>query len=258
MRNKTRSPNGERAAKNNTFQLRLILAVVDFLHRSGLSKDNISKLSSLALARLKEKPKDSPNRILLDSSVVSAIGISFHRWYREREFVRADGKPKPLKLLGGAPSVEALIRRERPSIPAAAVAREMVRLRLVRRIREGFCVPTGMHALISRNHPYIAEHLAHSVMRLLSTVQYNARTKSGGGALFERYAHVPNLQRSQVQAFRDFSNQQGEALIDTTNDWLESHRRIRSSQATSGSIEAGLHVFAYLGRSRMPPKRRKS
>jgi hypothetical protein len=258
VRNRTRSLNGRGAARNNTFQLRLMLAVVDFLHRSGLSKNSISKLSSMALEKLREKPEDSPNRILLDSSVVSAIGISFHRWYREREFVRANGQPKPLKLFGGAPSVEALVRKERPAIPAATVAREMVRLRLVRRIREGFCVPTGMHALISRNHPYIAEHLAHSVMRLLSTVQSNARTKSGGGALFERYAHVPNLRRSQVQAFRDFSNQQGEALIDTTNDWLESHRRIRSGKAKTGSIEAGLHVFAYLGRSRISAKRRKS
>ena len=258
MRIKTRNPRGKGIVKNNTFQLRLILAVLDFLHRSGLSKESISKLASLALGKLRKKLEDSSSRILLDSSVVSAIGISFHRWYRERDFIRANGQPKPLKLLGGAPSVEALVRKERPSIPAAVVAREMVRLRLVRRTRKGFCVPTGMHALISRNHPYIAEHLAHSVMRLLSTVQNNARTKSGGGALFERYAHVPNLKRSQVQAFRDFSNQQGEALIDTTNDWLESHRRVRSSQAKGGSIEAGLHVFAYLGRSRIPAKRRKS
>jgi len=258
VRTRTRNPHGKGFGKNSTFQLRLILAVFDFLHRSGLSKDSISKLSSLALGKLRKKADDSSRRMLLDSSVVSAIGIAFHRWYRERDFVRASGHPKPLKLLGGAPSVEALVRKERPSIPAATIAREMVRLRLVRLTRRGFCVPTGMHALISRNHPYIAEHLAHSVMRLLGTVQYNARTKSGGGALFERYAHVPNLKRSQVQAFRDFSNQQGEALIDTTNDWLESHRKVRSGQAKTGSLEAGLHVFAYVGRNQLPAKRRES
>lgn len=242
---------------DNSFQLRLILAVLDFLHQSGLSKDGIAKLLTLALGKLKKKPDDSSIRILLDTSVVSAIGISFHRWYREGEFVKANGQPRPLKLLGVSPSVEALVRRERPSIPAAAVAREMVRLRLVRRIRNGFCVPTGMHALISRKHPYIAEHLAHSVMRLLSTVQYNATTNASGGTLFERYAHVPNLKRSHVQAFRDFSNQQGEALIDTTNDWLESHRRVRGLKQRRGSIEAGLHVFAYLGGSRVTSRRRK-
>ena len=258
MRSTTRKLRQKRTANDNSFQLRLIIAVFNFLHQSGVSKDSISKLSSLALGKLKKRPGNSPNRVLLDSSVVSAIGISFHRWYREGEFVNANGQPRPLRLLGPSPSVEALVRRERPSIPAAAVAREMVRLRLVRRARSGFCVPTGMHALISRMHPYIAEHLAHSVMRLLSTVQYNAKTNAGGGTLFERYAHVPNLKRSQIQAFRDFSNQQGEALIDTTNDWLESHRRLRSNKERKATTEAGLHVFAYLGKSRKIPKRRKS
>jgi len=53
-------------------------------------------------------------------------------------------------------------------------------------------------------------------------------------------------------------NQQGEALIDTTNDWLESHRKVRSGQAKTGSLEAGLHVFAYVGRNQLPAKRRES
>lgn len=255
MQSRTRVLRRKMDADDNSFQLRLILAVLDFLHQSGLSKDSIVKLSSLALGKLKKRPDSSTGRLLLDSSVVSAIGISFHRWYREREFVKASGQPRPLRLLGPSPSVEALVRRERPSIPAAAVAREIVRLRLVKRNRKGYFVPTGMHALISRMHPYIAEHLAHSVIRLLSTVQYNARTNAGGGALFERYAHVPNLKRSHLQAFRDFSNQQGEALIDTTNDWLESHRRLSSNKERKATIEAGLHVFAYVGKSRLISKR---
>jgi len=258
VRSRTGKQRQKGTANGASFQFRLILAVFSFLHQSGDSKESISKLSTLALGKLRERSTSSSRRILLNSSVVSAIGISFHRWYREGEFVNANGQPRPLKLLGPSPSVEALVRRERPSIPAVAVAREMVRLHLVRRVRSGFCVPTGMHALISRMHPYIAEHLAHSVMRLLSTVQYNAKTNAGGGTLFERYAHVPNLKRSQLQAFREFSNQQGEALIDTTNDWLESHRRLRSNKERKTTIEAGLHVFAYLGKSRIVQKRRKS
>jgi hypothetical protein len=244
--------------KKATIHYELIYSILDFLHRSGISKTDLGRITSSALSKVRTVRSNRATDSLLTSTVASSIGVAFHRWYRERSLITAAGEPKPLKLLGPMPSVEGLLRREKTLQTASAIVPELVRLKLVRRLGGGLYVPTGMHALIRNAHPYIFEHLAHSVVRLLSTVQRNAKTASPHSVLFERYAHVPNMSARNLSAFRDFTNQQGEALIDTTNDWLESHRSKSNVARRIRPLQAGLHVFAYVGEKTKIRKRHSS
>jgi hypothetical protein len=58
---------------------------------------------------------------------------------------------------------------------------------------------------------------------------------------------VPDLPEEQISAFKLFAREQGGALIDTVNDWLERHRgEAKPRRIGEGRLTAGLHVFAFV------------
>jgi hypothetical protein len=66
--------------------------------------------------------------------------------------------------------------------------------------------------------------------------------------LVERYAHIPDLDAREARAFSEFSRQQGAACLEAIEDWLEARRKARPKRAkeTRESLNAGMHVFAYI------------
>jgi hypothetical protein len=146
--------------------------------------------------------------------------------------------------------VESLVRSERPDVPAHQIVKELESLKLIKPAAHGLFLPANISARITSPHPILLEHLALSVARLLSTAYSNTKTRGSGAALIERYAHVPDLRGDKVRAFRDFTYQQGEALLATADDWLESNRSRKRGKAGRRSFPAGIHVFAFVGKSR--------
>jgi len=231
----------------------LLEALVGFLYRAGQSKKEIEALVRDALKKL---PANKGARVIssLDVGTASAIGAGFHRWFRSKTFIDSRGKPQPLPLLGPGKTVQSLIRSVGKKLPAEDISLELVRLGLVKRVGRNAYVPTEMLSLIRTNHPYLSEHIAHSILRFLHTVNDNANCAAGEVPLFERFAHVPAIPKSKLREFKDFSSQQGEALIDTVNDWLEANRaKPRGGSATTAQV--GLHVFAYAANTRKSPRR---
>jgi hypothetical protein len=144
--------------------------------------------------------------------------------------------------------VESLIRQEGLGDSTRAVIKEIIKLKLVRKLRSGRYVPIGPHLIIGGQHPYVYEDHARSIVRLLQTAHLNAVARKDAMKLIERSAHVGCLPRAKLQAFRDFTNQQGTAFVDTVNEWLESNNVEKSSlKRKRGEIEAGIHIYAFAG-----------
>jgi hypothetical protein len=59
---------------------------------------------------------------------------------------------------------------------------------------------------------------------------------------------VPDLPTSQIRNFKIFAREQGGALINTMNEWLESRRGSRKARMIGNSkhLTAGLHLFAFV------------
>jgi hypothetical protein len=228
------------------FPYQVTLALLEFLRDSGLDKKSVETLVGKALKELHEQRK-SHALGAIDPGVASIVGTAFHTWFRNRAYIADNGKPKALKLLGKRATVESLIARESPVIPAAKIVSELLRLGMLKKTNNGKYLPTALHSIIRYEHPYLSEHVAHSIIRLLSTVQYNATIKSKDTPLIERYAHVSSIPKNKVREFKDFTTQQGEALIDTVNDWLEANKSRKRSKKGNHELQAGLHVFAFVG-----------
>jgi hypothetical protein len=230
-----------------SIQLNLLSAVLEYLALGGATRKDLKLLTSQALSELKVK-KNAGRRVFMGDStdsVTSAAAIQ--RWYIERRLTTSDGNPKPLRLLGPAPSVESLLRRDKSATPARSIAAELLKLK---RTRNGEYLPTGRHIIIHRHHPFTYEQPARTMVRLLRTVGQNASVTSSKEVLIERCARVKQLPQKKLQEFRDFTNQQGEVFIDSVNDWLESHNTLDTAKRRLNTTEAGIHVFAFTGTKR--------
>lgn len=220
---------------------------MQYLFRVGATEKELKALTLRAFAELKETIGSKRKNARVGSTAAAKLATAIQHWYRDKTLIDANGDPIALKLLGPAPSVQWLIKRERVAPDSKRFAQDLVKLKVLRSSSNGRFLPAGRHLIVRNHHPFLAEHHAQSVIRLLNTARSNVAAASPGDFLFERCADVPRLPHSKLQAFRDFTNQQGEAFIDTINDWLEANNLPRAVGNRSRAKEAGVHVFAFYG-----------
>lgn len=220
----------------------ILHAVFLVLLRSGLSKQAAAAISNVAqtaaLEQLRTKSPENPRL-----SVV--VGSALHAWHHRRIYLNVRGKPRALSLHRGPISVAALIRSEDRQVDVSEVIAAMKRLDLLKKTKGGLFRPTGRFATIAQLDPVLAEHVCHSLGRLLATVSYNTRKTKDDARMIERSAQVQDLPRSRLDEFRDFANAQGELFVSTINDWLESRRASGGRRARKSIARAGVHVFAF-------------
>jgi len=220
----------------------ILHAVFLVMLRSGISKQQVMAISKVALAaatdQIQASGADNPRMSIV---VASAL----HTWHHKRAYLTSQGKPRALSLRNGRPSIAELIRDEDGNISIADTFAAMTRLKLLRRTKGGRYCPTGRYATIAHLDPVLAEHVCHSLGRLLTTVNNNVRDEKQHSRLIERSAQVQDLPRRRLREFREFANAQGEILVSTVNDWLEARRAGLSRRSARDVARAGIHVFAF-------------
>ena len=230
-----------------------LTAIFAFMLNNGLQTRELLKVCTSAMKKAESRARFGN---LAPSGGLATASLVLHAWHRDRRYLNRRAAPKAIRLLGPAPSVEALIRVQRRRGDAAAIARHLKRLRLVVPCGRSLYRPTSDIAVISRHNPLIFQHAARAVSTLLETVTQNVNNSSRAAPLIERTAEVPDLPRRHVAAFQSFSRHQGRLLLRTINDWLES-RRVR--QAIGGRnrslVRAGVHLYAYVAGKETRSKR---
>lgn len=222
-----------------------LTALFVFMLSNGLQTRELLEVCTRALKKAESKARLAS---MAPSGGLAIASLVLHAWHRDRRYLNGRAAPRAIRLLGPAPSVEALIRVQRRRGDAAAIARHLKRLRLVVPCGRSLYRPTSDIAVISRHNPLIFQHAVRAVSTLLETVARNVSSSSSHSApLIERTAEVPDLPRKDVAAFQRFSQRQGLLILRTINDWLESRRVRRSVSGQSQSlVRAGVHLYAYV------------
>ncbi len=236
-----------RPDRNRDFQFRVVFALLQYLHGVGVTEKSLRALTTRAFTELNRSARSIRKSAAVGSTEAAKLATAIQRWYRDRSLLDPDGEPIALPLLGPAPSVEWLMKRERVKCNCRQFSKDLVKYRVLERSRNGKFLPAGRHLIVRNHHPFLAEHHARSVIRLLNTARSNVSSESPAEFLIERCADVPRLPRKKLKAFREFTNQQGEAFIDTVNDWLETNNLVRTAKAKLPAAEAGVHVYAFYG-----------
>jgi hypothetical protein len=177
------------------------------------------------------------------------LGHVIYLWQRTPEYLDELGLPRPIRASGRAPSIQALFADIKRREYFEQGVKDLVRLGRIRRLSAERFVPCSEVTIVPGLSPEFVELLGQTINRLVATVMHNTSQKDASSVkLVERVTAIPDLPAKQVRAFKLFAREQGGALINTMNEWLESRRGSRKARApkTASHVTAGLHVFAFV------------
>jgi hypothetical protein len=227
----------------------VLTAIFTFMLDSGMTSTNLRIVCARSIDKAERRARLGHKE---DADELVAASMALDTWHRNRRYLNEKAAPRPVRLLGRAPSVEALIRLQRRGEDAAKVARRLKAFHLVVPCGNSLYRPRSDAAVVSRHDPLVLQHAARALSTLLETVTQNMSV-SRSSPMIERTAEVPDLPSEHVEAFKRFSQVQGRLLLRTVNDWLES-RRSRSFPRGRSSVRAGVHVHAFVGKQGRPRK----
>jgi hypothetical protein len=221
--------------------------IVEFMLKSGLSESDLHRLLTTSLARSRGNRK---SRAHLPAGFDFAAAAAIKIWHHDRRYLTAVAMPKPVRLMGKAPSVEALAKKVCVSANQQDLVLALKSAGILKRTAGGKYLPSEAFATPQGLHPIAIQHIAKSVVRLVETAMRNTGSSPKQESLIERFARVPDLDVREAKAFAEFTRRQGLAYLQSVDDWLETRRRDdkpkgnRARRATTG---AGVHLFAYIG-----------
>jgi hypothetical protein len=216
----------------------------------SLDDPDLDRLIAASRRSAKRKVlKLRPDRkVLVD---LDALGHVVYLWQRTPKYLTRDGNPKPIPARGPAPSIEALFRGVKRGGYFEQGFKHLVRVGRIRAAGSGNYLPCSEVSIVDGLTPEMVKLLSLTINRLVSTVLFNTSQNGSKSLKFiERITMVPDLPKGQVRNFKLFAREQGGALIDTMNEWLESRRgnRVARVVGKAGHVTAGLHVFSFVER----------
>jgi len=233
-------------SKLNYYEEILSIVLLALLRRAVT---NAQLSATIQRATRAAKSRAAASKLAPTDNVTARLANALYAWHHDHRFLTPSGKPRALKLRGSTHSIEVLLRGEGVFASSERSLLALKRLGLLRHRGQGRYVPADDIVSLAAIDPYLAEHVCSSVARLLSTVDFNLKSKRGDRLLVERAAAIHDLPLANLREFQDFANQQCRQAVENVNDWLES-RRTRS-HARHGRptpvIAAGVHVFAFVG-----------
>jgi hypothetical protein len=210
-----------------TDYVNVLSAIFELMLGTGMPASDLLKVCTRSLRRAETKVRSGSKE---ESGGLVTAALVLDAWHRDRRYLDSSAMPKAIRLLGAAPSVEAIIRSHNAHRQPADVARRLRTLRLVVPSGRGRYKPASDVAVISKGNPLVLQHAARALSTLLETVGQNVNSARGLQPLIERIAEVPDLPQEHVAAFQKFTQLQGRSFLRTVNDWLES-RRVRYPRA---------------------------
>lgn len=237
----------------------LMLSVTTFMERTGMSGADIHEVflqcaSTSVSLRGKKQAAFKPSFAYGCDTVAGAV---LRAWHKFPMYIDAKARPRRLRADGPEPNLASLILSQDGHAETQKVIQSMQSAGLIRTVGVKTYLPEKDAATIESLDPLAVDHIAKTVMRLVETATRNVAKSRDKLQLIERYAHVPDLTRSEAKAFATFSREQGQACLDAIEDWLEARQAKHANRSGQrrGAVNAGVHIFAYLGEPKAAKKR---
>lgn len=262
MKRSSKSHEHADVAAHSDLMRGLMLSVVAFMARTGMSSSSIRNVFLQCVSgpnsrRGKGGYSRQPGIAYGCDTIAGAV---LRAWHKFPIYLDSNARPVRLRLDGPEPNLTFLILSQDRGADAKAVVKSMVNAGLLRKIGPKSFLPEKDAATIESLDPLAVDHIAKTIMRLVETATRNVAKSRGKLQLIERYAHVPDLNGSEAIAFAAFSRQQGQACLDAIEDWLEARqtKHALSTRRAKEGVNAGVHIFAYLGEPAITKKRKSS
>jgi hypothetical protein len=253
MKRKVTSP--RLSVAQTAYVSEVVAAITDFALSSGLPPPLLKTLVAQRIANQVKTAGTTARRgkAAGRSTYVVAPNI-LYRWHKNLRLLDDLGNPKPLPLRGAAPSVEALIRAEKPRDSIEAVIKFLQKARLIRRRGKGWAPPAA-EVIVQGFNPMMTEHSTRTVLRFLETMIHNLGGSDPATRLIERSVVAADFLPPEAMAeFRAFVHDHGADFLTTVDNWMGSRAARfapaaatgRRSRARAANPEVGVHLFAWV------------
>jgi Family of unknown function (DUF6502) len=163
-------------------------------------------------------------------------------WHRDPEFIGPQRRPRDLPLEGHGASLAELVRRYvGGETSVTALLKELQTLGAVAQLADGR-IRVNKRAFVPGPMDPAQIRLWANVLRDVgTTLEYNVTRTRGRPARFERRALSLEVDRAALPAFRQLLEVQGEAFLESIDDWLTAHEV--QGDAAADAIRLGVGIY---------------
>ena len=167
-------------------------------------------------------------------------------WHMDPDFLDADGKPIALQQKGSHPSFETLANRYGGDVTVSALLSEMIRGQVVVKNSDNTLQALQRYYIPSR-HDLDALIRASAVIRdfsdLLVHNLYIAEPEKDIPFKFERTAINTRIDPEMLPDFHDFLDREGQAFLESVDQWLTDHEHTDDDQENTLSLGVGVYFI---------------
>jgi hypothetical protein len=169
-------------------------------------------------------------------------------WHQDSLYLDAEGRPAAIPIEGSAPSFQSLFDTYGGDTPEQTLIRELRNAGSIGEDENGNLVALRRYHMPTQmdegNIRFFGTNL-HDHARTLS----NNLTPASSPRLLEGFAVDDHINPEAVDAFREYLDQRGQALLEEIDDWLSQHRvdETESSDTSVTPVRLGLGIYAIEG-----------
>lgn len=210
---------------------------------------NISRVSILTgigrkdVKRLRDE-LEQPKAPLADKATGATAVLS--GWFQDSDFLDADGKPRPLNPGAGKGTFLELCERYAGDIPAGAMQKELLRTGAIEE-RDGRLMVLSRYYMPTQADPQWLQSAAGFFADLGHNVNYNFDAGEKKPSRFLGRSTNTQLSAADVNEFRAFLEEKGQAFLEEVDDWLTAHAR--DGQIEEQQVRLGVGLFTIEGDS---------
>jgi hypothetical protein len=205
---------------------------------TGLNRKEIRKIRG----RLQDEDWSLDPELSKPSSVLT-------KWFTDPHYVGPRGSPKwlPYEEESSKRSFVQLVKEVSGDLPPGAMLKELVRAGCVREVRPGVWKAIKRQYSPAGIDLFQVQRFGECLHDLAETITKNYTTNAfGGERLFEFRAWADGVQERATPELRKIVSSQGEAYLESVDDWLGAHLISSEHSGDSASgIRCGVGVYYF-------------
>jgi hypothetical protein len=210
---------------------------------TGLGRKEVTRLRDQLNERDQPKNTSPADPQLARLGKQNRIARLLSGWHQDPDYIDAAGRPRALPLAGPAPSYDDLVKRYGGDVPGVTILRELKRTGAIRLGSDGQVEALRRNYRLDTADPEAVARAGSVLADIGQTVTHNLYREAREPSRFEARATNTNIPLAAMPAYREFIYREGQAFLETVDDWLSRHEVADADTANTAVQRVGLGLY---------------